>query len=363
MATFRQRKGRWQAIIRRKDLKATETFDRLTDAKSWARAKERDADLGHLPGKMTGTLGPVIDKYEKEIWPVKKWGATKASDLKILKRDLGPALLSDLNRMKTLAYIRKLGQGAGAIAPSTINTRMVYLREVLKTANELWELPVPLAEVDAAIAAARRQKLIGSSIARERRPTQGELDRIMALDRGRDALIDLAAIVRVLAVLPLRLSELTGLEWSDLNETRRTAIIRNRKHPDFRIKERNDQEVPLIAFAGVDTWDLIAGRPRYMDRPFPYKSSSVSTAFGMACLRLKIEDLHLHDLRAHAASGMLEGGIPIPQVALISGHRNWKVLQRNYARLDPMAVHRTFTASPSGTPAPTPPRKGGDDPA
>lgn len=79
MATFRQRGGRWQAIIRRVDLKASKSFDRLVDAKSWARALERDADLGGtMPGKMAGTLKPVIERYEREMWPTKRWGDPRA---------------------------------------------------------------------------------------------------------------------------------------------------------------------------------------------------------------------------------------------------------------------------------------------
>jgi hypothetical protein len=46
MATFRQRDGRSQAIIRRVDLKATKTFYRKIDAVTWARAQERAADMG-----------------------------------------------------------------------------------------------------------------------------------------------------------------------------------------------------------------------------------------------------------------------------------------------------------------------------
>ena len=46
MATFRQRGGRWQAIIRRVDLKASKSFDRKVDAVAWARAREREAEIG-----------------------------------------------------------------------------------------------------------------------------------------------------------------------------------------------------------------------------------------------------------------------------------------------------------------------------
>jgi len=97
VATFRQRDGRWQAIIRRVDLKATKTFDRKADAQAWARAREREADLAEVaPAKVLGTLGPLIDRYEKEVWPVRRWGLNKANELKTLRADLGVRLLSDL---------------------------------------------------------------------------------------------------------------------------------------------------------------------------------------------------------------------------------------------------------------------------
>jgi hypothetical protein len=169
MATFRKRtNGRWQAIIRRTDLHASRSFERFVDAKSWARAIERDADLaGTLPGKMAGTLKAVIDRYEKEMWPVKKWGASKAHELVVLERDLGPRLLADLTQATLINYVRGL-----TISPSGIAARLSYLREVLKTARDLWSVRVPLDEVNAAIAVARRQKLAGRSLVRTRRPTE-----------------------------------------------------------------------------------------------------------------------------------------------------------------------------------------------
>jgi integrase len=336
MATFRQRNGRWQAIIRRVDLKATETFDRLVDAKAWARAKEREADLaGTMPGKMSGTLKPVIERYERELWPTKRWGESKAHELKMLSRDLGSRLLTDLSRATVVTYARSLD-----LSPGSVASRLSYLREVLKTARDLWSLRVPLDEIDAAISTAYQHKIAGRSQVRSRRPTADDLARIIAHAEQREgATIDLAPIVRILSVLPLRLGELVGIKWTDLDEARRTTKLRGRKHPDFRVKESSVEEVPLIAFGGVDTFDMIWSRPRYLPSPFPYKAPSVTTAFAMAALRCQIEDLRLHDLRAHAVSTLLEGGLPIPQVALISGHRNWKILARNYARIDPTSVH------------------------
>ncbi len=322
MATFRQRGGRWQAIIRRVDLKATKSFDRLVDAKIWARAKERDADLGHMPGKMNGTLAPLIERYETELWKDKRWGASKAHDLTVLKRDLGGVLLETLTAARILAYLSGLD-----VEPSTRANRLSYLKEVLRVAKDLWGLSVPLAAVEGAVTAGRRHGILGKSQVRERRPSADELAAILDYCKDREGGIDLGAVVRVLSVMPLRLGELVRIGWDDEVKARRSVILRSRKHPDIREKEK-PQEVPLIAFRGVDTYDLVFDRPRYMDAPFPYNPSSVSMAFTQTVRALGIKDLHLHDMRAHAISSLLEGGLPIPQVALLSGHRNWKILQK-----------------------------------
>ncbi len=336
MATFRRRGKRWQAIIRRVDLKASKSFDRLVDAKSWATARERDADLGHLPGKMNGTLAPLIDRYERELWKDKRWGANKAYELGVLKRDLGARLLDTFTGAALLAYVRGL-----AVAPSTAANRLSYLKEVLRAAKDLWSLPVPLAAVEDAITSGRRHGVLGKSQSRDRRVTADELAAIVSFAKDREGRIDLAAVVRVLSVMPLRLGELVKIGWDDAVPERRSVILRGRKHPDIREKEKA-QEVPLITFGGVDTYDLVFDRPRYMDSPFPYNPPSVSAAFTDTALKLGIKDLHLHDLRAHAISSLLEGGLPIPQVALLSGHRNWKILAKHYSRIDPATVHDTL---------------------
>jgi integrase len=57
---------------------------------------------------------------------------------------------------------------------------------------------------------------------------------------------------------------------------------------------------------------------------------------------LGIEDLHFHDLRHEAISRLFEADWDIPMVAAVSGHIDWKMLQR-YTHLRP-----TFIASRSG---------------
>src|SRR5262249_36934907 len=134
-----------------------------------------------------------------------------------------------------LGYVRGLG-----LAPGGVSTRLSYLREVLKAARDLWGVRVPIDELEGAIATARRLKLAGKGQARTRRPTEAELDKIIAFAEGQTrSMIELAPIVRVLRTVPLRTGELLGIEWPDLNADRRTTIIRGRKHPDVLVREAN----------------------------------------------------------------------------------------------------------------------------
>jgi len=56
------------------------------------------------------------------------------------------------------------------------------------------------------------------------------------------------------------------------------------------------------------------------------------------CGKLKIKDLHFHDLRHEGTSRLFEAGFSIEQVALVTGHKDWKMLRR-YTHLKPETLH------------------------
>jgi integrase len=340
MATFQTRAGRVRAIVRKPNFTASKTFARLTDAKLWARAKEREADLADVVpniGKAEGTLGDLIDRYEREIWPLKKWGRSKAHELKTLGTDLGAMPLAGITKQVVVDYAQRLAERT---ARAGVSTRISYLRTVLVCARDLWGIRAPVAAIDEALTVTRHHRISGRGVPRTRRPVQDEIDAIIAHARtARRSTIDLAEIVGVLSVLPLRVGELCNVEWDDLRPNERAVLIRSRKHPDAEVKAGNDDLVSLPKLGQIDTYDLVAGRPRYFQRPFPYLAHSVSSAWWLAAVTAGVRDLHLHDLRAHAISTMLAAGVSIPVVASISGHRNWKILQRVYERITPEEAH------------------------
>lgn len=64
------------------------------------------------------------------------------------------------------------------------------------------------------------------------------------------------------------------------------------------------------------------------------KSSALKQAWERARDRAELGDLHFHDLRHEALSRLCEMGLTLPQVALISGHRDPRMLFR-YVNLRP----------------------------
>jgi integrase len=136
----------------------------------------------------------------------------------------------------------------------------------------------------------------------------------------------------------MRLSEITGLKWADLDEEQRTIVIRDRKDP--RRKIGNHQRVPLLSCNGYDALAIIKRQPTAGPRIFPFDSNSVSTAFTRAVARCGIEDLHFHDLRHEGTSRLFATRkFAIPEVALVTGHKDWKMLAR-YTQIQAEDMHR-----------------------
>jgi integrase len=339
MANIRQRGGRWQVQIRRKGQKPrTETFGSYELAKAFANGEEHRRDQGRAGVRevSTQTFGKLIDDYETRMWKVRKWGDEKTRALRLLKTDLGDTRLCDINSQTVVEYALQLAQ---RMQPPGVLTRLSYLHVVIETGRDLFGLEVPLAEIDDGIRAARRQKLAGKGRARTRNPTADEIDQVVAAHAKTDSGTDLAAIVEVLRVLPIRVGELLKINWTDLRPKQRAVMLRARKLPDGAQKQHNDDLVPLPVIDGIDTYDLIAGRNANLSRPFPFERQTVSATWWEAARASGVEDLHLHDLRAHGISNMLWKGVPIPVVAMITGHKNWSILQKVYERITPDQAH------------------------
>jgi integrase len=73
---------------------------------------------------------------------------------------------------------------------------------------------------------------------------------------------------------------------------------------------------------------ILDGLPINSDRTFPITTNAFRLAWDRVRARAGITDLHFHDLRHEAISRFFERGLNVPEVALISGHRDPRMLFR-----------------------------------
>lgn len=345
MATFTKlNSGSWRVQVRRKGRYVGETFLRHDHAREWATEAESLIDRGKTPvaarGRGVKTFSNLIDLHIGDMKEVgKPPGRSKSATLEMLHRELGALKVTELERERLIKFGRKrASMGAG---PVTLSMDIGVVRLVVSHAAAVHGVPVTVEPIDLARIALKRLGLVGSSNERDRRPTEEELNKLFAhFDGNQKLTIPMSRIVKSAIATTMRQEEICRVRWSDHTPRSKMLMIRDRKDP--REKKGNDQRIPLLAVSGYDAAALIEEqRPACQkgdDRIFPYNSRSVGTAFRRACKYLGIEDLHFHDLRHEGTSRLFEAGFAIEQVALVTGHKDWKMLRR-YTHLRPETLH------------------------
>jgi integrase len=253
----------------------------------------------------------------------------------MLIRELGSQKLATLNALALRDFIdRRVKAGAGGV---TIAADLSYLSAVLKWGRHVrrWDLPERLAlEARASLPI---RGLETRSRERTREPSDEELERLYALWRANPRQrIDMPTLCRFALATGMRQNEICSLQVEDVDRSRKTVVIRDRKDPQQ--KAGNDQVVPLLPDAWAIVQPLIEGRTE--GSIFGVRAASVSTAFTRACQAVEppIEDLHFHDLRHRATTQFFRMGLDIPRVALLTGHKTWAMLKR-YTSIKPEDVH------------------------
>lgn len=337
MASILKQGEKWLARIRKVGYpETTETFDTYKEAKEWATKTESDMiNQKHRDKKklVQATVGDLVDKYITDISPKKPMGKNKTAVMNSLKRSLGSVSLKDLTKKRLLSYIEmRMAQGAGGV---TISIDFTYLHELLSVGERLWDYPVDPSIVSKARKYLGDFGLKTKSKRRKRRPSDEEIEQICAHfhAKGSRQKIPMPAIIYFAMATAMRQGEITRISWSDVHFEDKTVVIRDRKDPQEKLG--NDQTVPLL----VDAFKIVSEQKRDAEFIFPYDEKSISTAFTRAVKSLGINDLHFHDLRHEGTSRLFEDGYRIEEVAIFTGHKDWKMLQR-YTHIKAKNLHK-----------------------
>lgn len=343
MATFTKlRSGSWRVQVRRKGKYVNNTFLRRKDAEEWALETERRIDRGEpsTVRREGRTFGDLVRLHRADLEEVgKRFGRSKSASLTFLEQRLGQLRLSELDRERLIQFGKERArEGAG---PITLGIDLGYIKTILCHAAAVHGICTSTESISLARIALARLGLVGKGDERNRRPTQDDLDRLIAaFERNPRQQIPLGRIIRFAVATAMRQDEICRVEWANIDRDKKMLLIRDRKDP--RRKNGNDQPIPLLDVSGYDAWTIIEEQQNFSvgnaGRIFPYNGRSIGTAFRRQCRELKIDNLHFHDLRHEATSRLFEAGFSIEQVALVTGHKDWKMLRR-YTQLRPEHLH------------------------
>ena len=337
MATITKRGAKWFAQVRKRGHSTSKSHPTKAAAQTWAARVEAEIESGAYGAAPLDTIVQLIDEYQAERAnsgrPVRR-NSNEQYMLKRLSDRLGHLKVADAKVADIVAFAqqRKVMDGVG---PYTIAMDISKLGTVIRHMKSLKGLSIKNVVEDAKPSLDHLQ-LTGPSNARDRRPTIEEIRAMMAWFQAKfesgGTNIPMVDILTVSMTTGLRRGELFRILWDDLDLHRRMILVRDRKDP--RHKTGNNQWVPLLP----EAMEVIGRQPKADARIFPYGVQRVSQLFREACRGCGIKDLRLHDLRHEAASSLFEAGWDIPEVAMVTGHKNWKTLQR-YTNLRPDDLH------------------------
>ena len=310
MATYRRRNGKWQAIVRNKDIGTiAKTFAKKTTAIRWASEQELRLEEGKF-GKLLPeevTLADLLSRYKDEITPQKRGAPAELRRLNRLLSD--PISQYSVNKLSSriLAQFRdrRLKNGQRACQYD-----LVLIRHCLKVATYEWGLLLERNPVDFV-------KLPPSPKARERRLLPGEFEDLRHA-AGKTSNPYIWPVVVFAIETAMRRGEILGLRWQDISIENRVARLQKTKNGTSR-------DVPLSSGALAI---LVQQKAKGAPSPFPVNDNAFRLAWDRLKRRAGLRDLRFHDMRHEAISRFFEQGLNIAEVALISGHKDPRMLFR-----------------------------------
>jgi integrase len=206
----------------------------------------------------------------------------------------------------------------------SVGSELALIKRVLDTAVKKWGYGIPYNPI-------KDIEFPKGSTARTRRLVSDEKERLLtAASSQRNNYI--ASIVEFAIETGMRRSEILKLRWSDVDLENGFASL-------YDTKNGEDRRVPLTRRC----IEVLHTVPQTDEQVFPISATCLRLAWNRARKKAGIADLRFHDLRHEAVSRFFEMGMSVPEVALISGHKDVRQLFR-YTHLNPSNVFRKYAA-------------------
>lgn len=326
MASIRKRGGVWQAQVRREGHRAiSKSFPTKTAVARWAREQEGRFDEGEMRPPVwkepSLRLRHLLDRYAATITQRKRGKNAELLHMRALHRH--PIADVSVKRLTPMQIASYRDDRLSVVSPSTVRREMGILLHCLRTAADEWQYPVPK-QCFSTVSRPRE------GAARCRRLMPGELRTV--LEQCDRAPSYLKPIILFALETGMRRGEMLSLTWRNVDLDQGLAYLKETKNGE-------ERTVPLSPSAQ----DLLLSVAKTSDRVFPASPNAVRLAWERMKRSAGIEDLRFHDLRHEAISRFFEAGLSLPEVALISGHKDARMLTR-YAHFTAKSVAKKLTS-------------------
>jgi len=322
MATLRFRNDKWQVQVRRLGYQArTQSFLNKTDALRWARQIETEFDRTLIPNDVRTlakvTLAELLIRYRDTVTINRRGLSPEKKRIEVfLRQDWCAYPLAKLNARHFSAY---RDDRLKCVGPGTVIRELGLLRSIFETARREWGY----SSLENPIASIRKPK---APDGRTRRLESGELTGLSAACATVRNTLLLHGIHLALET-GMRRGELLAVQWKHVNFD--TGVLQIPV-----TKTGKPRSIPLTDRAR----ELLTERKALPDADAKYAFPISANAFRLAWERCKrraeragcsgVQELRFHDLRHEAVSRFFEMGLNTAEVALISGHRDLRMLFR-----------------------------------
>ena len=309
MASIRKRQGKYQVQVRIQGQSISKTFCYLKDAQRWGAFYENKLNLGEELDTLDKqlSLADLIHRYLKEITPTKKGAFMENIRLKRLLTD--PIVNRKVYQLKTRDFVefknRRLPDGN-----RTCRYDLSMLHHLYNVAIKQWSYPInykPITNVPKPKA----------NPPRERRLSDNELKYILN-ERFKNPHMN--NIISLAIETGMRRGEILAIKPDSVQDNFIYLSDSKNGYP---------RKIPLTLKAKEILKNSIL--------PYPVSPNALRLAWNRMTRRSGIDNLHFHDLRHEAISRFFEKGLTIPEVSLISGHKDVRQLMR-YTHLKPESL-------------------------
>ena len=331
MATITKRGDKYRVLVRRLGYPPiSKTFSLRRDAETWGKQTEIALERGHADlavdhrEKLKGvTLSKLIDRYAETVTISKKGAEPERYFLAAFQRH--PIASKPVANITTGDFAVYRDERLKDVKPQTLKRQLAVIHHLFEIAKDEWLLPIrenPLDKLTLHVVPCRRS----------RRLMDGELDLLI-----RDADLRKNPYVKPVILWAvatgMRRGEILAMKWRDIDLHNRVVTI-----PET--KNGSPRRIPLT----VQAMEILEGLDPVEDRVFPITENAFKLAWRRLLIATEIQGLRFHDLRHEAISTLFERGLNTPEVASISGHKDWKMLAV-YTNPKPELILRKLEAS------------------